>query len=70
MSGCAAMLSITDAQLKQLTAAADLLPPDQRSDFLRSVAGRLADVPITDHEVMKAIGFVLSLYGVATNRWR
>lgn len=44
----------------QMATAAALLAPSARSDFLRSVAGRLVDNHHpSDHDIAKTIGFIL-----------
>lgn len=63
------ILSLTDAQLRQVTAAAGLLPPPQRDHFLRSIVNHLADVTRpSDANVTRACRFVLELSGVAVGR--
>lgn len=58
-------LSLSDQQLEIVKAAAGLLPPAGRDSFLRSVAGRLADVcPPSDAAVHEACAFVLETRGV------
>jgi hypothetical protein len=52
--------------LEQVMTAASMLQPGLRDRFLRSVAGRLADVrDPDDHAVRTAIEFVLGCYGVS-----
>ena len=60
------MLALSDSQLKQLRAAAALLPVNARDLFLRSVAGRLSDIATpTDNDVAAAVSFVLSCHGIS-----
>jgi hypothetical protein len=54
------LLALTDTQLDLVTRAAGLLPPQQRSMFLQSIANRVGDVASpTDHDVRDAIDFIL-----------
>jgi hypothetical protein len=59
------MLAFSDSQLKQVQAAAALLPVNARDLFLRSVAG-LSDIAApTDNDVAAAVSFVLSCHGIS-----
>jgi hypothetical protein len=61
------MISFNDRQLALVMQAAAILPVGQRDSFLRSIAGRLGDLPYvpSDADIEKAIVFVLGNYGVA-----
>jgi hypothetical protein len=54
--------SLSDEELDRLMAAAAMLPQHQRTAFVRSVAGRVADVGLV--EIESAIEFTLNAYGV------
>ena len=59
-------VSVRIEALEQVMTAASMLQPGLRDRFLRSVAGRLADVRNPDdHAVRTAIEFVLGCYGVS-----
>jgi hypothetical protein len=61
------MLSLSDKQMEVVQQAAAMLPTNNRDPFLRSVAGRLADVATpTDYDVATAVTFVLNTRGVST----
>ncbi len=61
-----APLSLSDAQLDRILAAAALLPQQKRDVFLRSVAGRVAhSKTINTTTIQDAIAFVLALHGIS-----
>jgi hypothetical protein len=62
------LLSFSDAQLAQIMAASKLIPVNDRSNFLRSVAGVLdgATTP-TNVAVADAITLILNMRGIFTN---
>jgi hypothetical protein len=61
------MFSLSDVEMDRLVDAAALLPVGSRDAFLRSVAGRVADIPrVGLAELECAIAFVLASYGVST----
>jgi hypothetical protein len=60
-------LSLSDWQLLQVRTAAALLPVHARDSFMRSIAGRLADIATpNDDDVAAAVNFVLSTRGIST----
>jgi hypothetical protein len=60
------MTLLSESQLRQVKAAAALLPTFQRDEFLRSISNRLADLDrIDDADVAAAVDFVLNTRGVA-----
>jgi hypothetical protein len=60
------MFSLSDEELDRLMDAASMLPTHHRDSFVRSVAGRVADIPnFGIAEIECAIQFVLSHYGIA-----
>jgi hypothetical protein len=61
------MISFNDRQLALVMQAAAMLPVGQRDSFLRSIAGRLGDLPYapSNADIEKAVVFVLGNYGVA-----
>jgi hypothetical protein len=61
------MISFNDRQLALVMQATAILPVGQRDLFLRSIAGRLGDLPYapSNADIEKAIVFVLGNYGVA-----
>jgi hypothetical protein len=61
------MMSLSDSQLQQVRTASALLPVNARDSFLRSVAGRLADIATpNDDDVAASVNFVLSTRGIST----
>jgi hypothetical protein len=64
-------MTLTHEQLHEVNMAAAMLPTAQRESFVRSIAGRLRDLPTAspcDADVHAAIRFVLSLRGVSAPR--
>jgi hypothetical protein len=62
-------LSLSDRSLRVVLESAALIPQSQRDSFLRSIAGRLADVPKpTLGDVQQAICFVLATRGIAVGK--
>ena len=60
------LFALDDQQLERLMDAAAMLPAHQRDAFVRSVAGRVADIPnFGIGEIECAIQFVLNHYGIA-----
>jgi hypothetical protein len=60
-------LSLSDQQMQRVTAAAALLAPSARDNFLRSIANRLCELASpTDADVAAAVNFVLSTRGIST----
>jgi hypothetical protein len=60
------ILSLSDRSLRVVIKAAEMLPVSQRDSFLRSVAGRLADLHQPSlADVQAAIVFVLNTRGIA-----
>jgi hypothetical protein len=60
------LLSFSDGQLRLVIKAAEMIPVSQRDSFLRSIAGRLADLhQPTLGDVQAAIVFVLNTRGIA-----
>jgi hypothetical protein len=64
------MLSLSDKQLRLVMDSASLIPVSQRDGFLRSIAGRLCDLPYQPSlaDVEEAIRFVLACRGVAIGK--
>jgi hypothetical protein len=48
-------LALTDDQLKLLTNAAQILPQSKRRQLLRSIEGRLKNVPVSGLTLLRAI---------------
>jgi hypothetical protein len=60
------LFNLDDLQLERLMAGAALLPAHQRDAFVRSVAGRVADIPNFGlAEIETAIVYTLNAYGIA-----
>jgi hypothetical protein len=60
-------ISFSNRQLTLIMRAAELIPLSQRDGYLRSVAGRLVDLPYTpsNADVEAAVTFVLNTRGIA-----
>jgi hypothetical protein len=63
-------LALSDSQLRLVMESAALIPVSQRDSFLRSIAGRLCDLPYqpSKADVEEAIRFVLATRGVAAGK--
>jgi hypothetical protein len=58
-------MNLTNSQVELILNAAQLVPNSTRGAFLRSVANRLNDLPVTDQNVHEAVQLVLSTRGIA-----
>ena len=62
-------LALSDTQLKQVMAAASLIAPPRRDDFLRHLAAKLEDVhKVSDAQLTFVICETLAQRGVAVGR--
>jgi hypothetical protein len=60
------MLSLSNDQLRTVMQAAGMLPPDDRDNFLKSLASRLSPHP-TNGEIAAALAFVLGAREVSVH---
>jgi hypothetical protein len=60
-------VAISTSHLLQIEGASELLPPEHRTNFIRSVANKLADLgtEVSNRDVDQVIEWVLSAYGIA-----
>ena len=62
------MLSLTDAQLKQVMVAAGLIAPAARDDFLRHLAAQLEGALLSDARLSFVLHETLAQHGLAVGR--
>jgi hypothetical protein len=64
------IISFTDKQLALVMQAAELVPVNDRDNFLRSISSRLVDLPylLRDCDIEQAVAFVLETRGVVIGR--
>jgi hypothetical protein len=60
-------LALSDEQLSQIMVAAAMVSPNDRQNFLRSVAGQLAHTQPTDRELADALTLILAKRNVSVS---